>query len=187
MKPLWRCLHDEHFNHRTTLSNFSHDFDLSKMENYMDKDSVCTTLNKYPLHMDLQLSKCTQGFPLTHKELSTVIKSKELRARVTRGALNVLFAKFSYDFTDCCWGCKTSSLWSVNWAWFLLPALVSLQILKLQEANDHHLVFPANWRACICLGVKVKSSLWLWIMHLVFQLWRLLLWGSSWNAEKHMK
>lgn len=36
--------------------------------------------------------------------------------------------------------------------------LVSLRILMLPEANDHHLTFPANWRVCICLGLKIRSS-----------------------------
>lgn len=41
MKPVWMSLHNEHFNYRSPVSNFNHDFDLSKTENYMDKDPVC--------------------------------------------------------------------------------------------------------------------------------------------------
>lgn len=36
--------------------------------------------------------------------------------------------------------------------------LESLRILKIPEANDYHLTFPANWRACICLGLKIISA-----------------------------
>lgn len=36
--------------------------------------------------------------------------------------------------------------------------LESLRILKIPEANDYHLTFPAKWRACICLGLKIKSA-----------------------------
>lgn len=158
MKPVWRSLHNEHCNYRTTVSNFNHDFDLSKMENYMDKDPVCVTSSvniswyKYTDKYTVNISKFTAE--QVHSELS----SNSWGARVTRGALNVLFVKFSYDFTHNFWGYKTSSLLSVNWDWFPLSALVSLQMLKLQEANDDHLMFPANWRACICLGVKIKFS-----------------------------
>lgn len=101
-------------------------------------------LSKYPLHMDLQLNKCTQSFPLTHEEQGssecTFCKIQLQISQIAAEDIKHLHFCLLIGTNSCC-----------------LP-LVSLQILKLQEANDDHLTFPANWRAHICLGVKVKSS-----------------------------
>lgn len=46
LKPIQRCLHNQHFNYKTTVCNFNHDLALHKLENQKDKDPVCVTSSK---------------------------------------------------------------------------------------------------------------------------------------------